>query len=180
METKNRQKILLIVVGVGALLWLGDIFLFEPLLASWDARTERIAQLRKQVDDGTRMLNREASLRGRWDEMRTNSLPPDVSQAEAQMLRSFDRWERASGITRVSIKPQWKSEEDYMTVEWRADYSGDITRIKNFLYQIENDPTGLRVESVEISSHDDNGQQLTLGLTLNGLRMGAPPESEQQ
>jgi hypothetical protein len=179
METKNRQTILLIAVGAGVVLWLGDSFLLEPMVASWHARADRIAQLRQQVDDGARMLSREASLRGRWDEMRTNSLPTDVSQAEAQMLKSFDRWERASGITRVSIKPQWKSEDDYMTVAWRADYSGDLMKVKNFLYQIENDPTGLKVDSVEISSHDDNGQQLTLGLQVSGLRMGAPPDSEQ-
>ena len=179
METKNRQKVLLIVVAAGILLWLCDSFAFEPLIASWHARADRIVKLRQQVDDGNRMLSREASLNGRWDEMRSNSLPTDVSLAEAQMLKAFDRWERASGITRVSIKPQWKSEDQYMTVEWRADYSGDLTRIKSFLYQIEKDPMGLKLDTVEISSHDDNGQTLTLGLQVSALRLGAPPESEQ-
>ena len=146
---------------------------------SWKAREERISQLHQQVNKGTYLLQDERFLRGTWDNMRTNALPSNVSLAEAQLLKSFDRWERASGITRVSIKPQWKEEDTYMTLECRADYSGDITRIKTFLYQIEKDPLGVKIDDVEITARDDSGRQLSLGLQISGLLLSPPPEAQQ-
>jgi len=179
MEIKNRQKVLAITAGAALALLIGNSVIYDPLAASWKARGERIAQLRQQVDEGKRMLNSEQSISGRWDDMRTNALPNNVSQAEAQLQKSFDRWERASGVTRVSFKPQWKQEDAYMTLECRVDYSGDMTKIKNFLYQVESDHMGLKVDDVEISSRDDNGQTLALGLQVSGLLLSPAPQGGQ-
>lgn len=181
METKNRQKLLLIVAGVGLLLLVGNSIVFEPLVAAWKARSKRIADLRDQVAQGQQLVQRETALRYSWESKRTNALPSDQSAAEAQLFNAFDRWERASGISRVSIKPQWKQGEDdsYATLECRADYNGDIGRIKSFLYQLENDPIGLKLENVEIAARDDAGQQLTLGLQVSGLQLNPPTTSQQ-
>ena len=93
------------------------------------------------------MLQREQSLQNNWEDKRTNALPADQSMAEAQLFKSFDRWERSSGITpmsRSSRNGKRRTQEDYMTLECRADYTGDIDRIKRFLFEVEKDPTGLR------------------------------------
>ncbi len=178
LEIKNRQKFLMIAAGAVVLLYGGDHFVISPLIDSWHARTERIADLRKQVDDDTRMVRRGDSLRSRWSEMQSNALPSNVSLAEAQMLKAFDRWERKAGVTRVSIKPQWKRpEDDYMTFECRVDYTGDMARISRFLYEVENDPMGVKVDNVEISSRDENGRQLSLGVQISGLLLNPPIEA---
>jgi hypothetical protein len=181
MEIKNRQKLLMIVAGVGVLLLVGDSLLFEPMLRSWRARDKRIDDMRQQVSDGKSLLQREAALRSRWDSMRTNALPSNQSMGEAELFKAFDRWERASGITRVGIKPQWKQGDDdsYATLECRADYNGDIDKIKRFLYEMEKDPMGIKVDNVEISSHDDSGLQLSLGLQVSGLQLNLSPASQQ-
>jgi hypothetical protein len=181
VETKNRQKLLMIVVGLVVLLFVGDSLVFEPLVAGWKARQQRIADLHQQVDQGKTMLQREYGLHSRWESMRTNALPANQSLGEAQLFKAFDRWERASGVSRASMKPQWKQGDDdtYSTLECRADYNGDINTIKRFLYEVEKDPMGVKVENVEISSHDDNGQQLALSLTLSGLQL-TPTSGTQQ
>jgi hypothetical protein len=181
VEIKNRQKLLLIVVAIGAALLLGDNVVFEPLVASWKSRDTHIKELRSQVEDGHRLLQREIALRSRWDSWSTNALPPNQSLGEAQLFKAFDRWERASGITRVGLKPQWKQGEDdsYSTLECRADYNGDIDKIKSFLYEVEKDPVGIKLDNVEISSRDDNGQQLSLGLQVSGLQLNPNPQPQQ-
>ena len=84
---------------------------------------------------------------------------------------------RIAGVTRVSIKPQWKQpEDDYMTLECRVDYTGDMSRLSRFLYEVENDPMGVKVDNVEISSRDDTGRQLTLGLEVSGLLLNPPAQ----
>lgn len=174
MEIKNRQKILLFTAAAGLLLLVADSLVLSPLTSSWQARTKRIAELKKSVADGSLLIKRKEAILGRWDRMRTNTLPSNVSLAEGEMLKAFNHWAQDSGIMLVSLKPQWKeSGEDYMSLEWRADASGDIQTVSRFLYNLEKEPMGLRVETVEISARDNEGKQLSLGLQLSGLLLNS-------
>jgi len=108
--------------------------------------------------------------------MRTNALSGEVSVAENQMLRAFDRWSQDSRIGINGIKPQWKrSSDDYATLECRVDASGGLPEITRFLYEIERDTLGLKLEIVEVTARDDRGQQLALALQVSGLQLNPPP-----
>ena len=47
--------------------------------------------------------------------------------------------------------------------------------LTRFLYSVEKDSLAMKVDSVEIVSRDNDGQQLTLGLQVSGLVLN-PPE----
>lgn len=174
MGIKNRQQLLVILAGLAVVFLLGDNFVLTPLTKAWKDRSDRIAELRKKVAQGRVLLDREASIHGRWDHMRTNTLPSNVSAAETQVLRSFDRWSRESRIGVTSLKPQWKrAGEDYTTLEYRCDAFGNIQAVLRFLYDIEKDPMGIRIESVELTSRDNNGEQLSLSLQVSGLLLSS-------
>ena len=89
------------------------------------------------------------------------------------------KWSLDSRISVSSIKPQWKrgTSEDYSVLECRVDAAGSLGTLTRFLYEVENSPLALKVESVEITSRDNNGQQLALGLLVSGLRL-APMEAK--
>lgn len=169
-DPKNRQQILM-AAALGVVgLWAADNLVFTPLVKSWDGRTKAIADLRKKVADGQQIIGRERGIRDRWKVMRTNTLPAEVSVAEGRVLGAFDGWSRDSRISVTSIKPQWKrTAEDFMTLECRVDAAGSLSTITRFLYEVEADPLALKVDSVELSSRDTTGGQLTLGLQVSGL-----------
>ena len=170
MKIENRQQVLIVAVAVAAALLVGNSLIYEPLLKWWSARSQKIAELTKQVNEGKLLVNREKGIRSHWDEMRTNTLPNNSSLAEQQVLKAFDTWSRDSGATITGIMPQWKSDsEDYQTLNCRVEVSGNLATLTQFLYDIEKDPLALKLESVELSAHDTGGQQLTLGLQINGL-----------
>ena len=170
MKIKNRQQLLAILAISGIALLGLDKLVIDPLTKSWKARTDRIIELKKNISQGAVLLDREQIIHNRWESMRTNSLPNNTSAAENLMFRAFDRWTQASRITMAGIKPQWKrSDENYMTYECRADAIGDMASITRFLFELEKDPMALKVESVEISSRDNNGRQLSLGVQVSGL-----------
>ena len=170
MNVNNRQQLLTIAAIVAVALWAGDKLILKPLTRSWNERAARIVVLRKSVSQGAQLVEREQSIRSRWESMRTNALPSEVSVAENQVLKAFDRWSQDSRISVTSIKPQAKRDaDDYLTLECRVDGFGNLSAITRFLYNVEKDPLALRVESVEISSRDNDGQQLTLGLQVSGL-----------
>jgi hypothetical protein len=169
VQIKNRQQILLFA-AVGALVVLiGDHLILTPLINGWQARTKHIAELKQSITQGQMLLDREKSIRGRWSQMRTNTLSSNSSQAQGQMFKAFDRWAQDSRMKIGSIKPQWKHGEDFTTLECRANATGDIQSLSKFIYDAERDPLAVKVESVEISSRDNNGQQLSVVLQVSGL-----------
>ena len=60
-----------------------------------------------------------------------------------------------------------------MTLECRVDAAGNLMTVSRFLYNIEKDPLGFKVETVELSARDENGSQLALGLLVSGLVLQA-------
>lgn len=179
MTIKNRQQILVLIAGTVVALLAADRLLLTPLTKSWKARSARIVELRKQINDGQSLLDREYTLRGRWSQMRTNTLPNHRPAAEEQVLRGFDRWSQNSRVSILSISPMWKQEgEEYATLDCRVEASGSLGAVSRFLYDLEKDPMALRVQSVEISARDNDGQQLALGLQVSGLVL--TPENQSQ
>jgi hypothetical protein len=60
---------------------------------------------------------------------------------------------------------------NYMTLNYRVEASGSLGTLSQFLYNIEKGPVALKLDSVELSAHDNSGQQLTLGLQISGLAL---------
>ena len=105
--------------------------------------------------------------------MQSGALPRDAAQAEQDLISAFDRWGRSSNIELGSIKPQWKrgATDRYSLLECRVDATGTLPALTRFLYELELSPLALRVDSVELTTRDDNGRKLGLNLVVNGLRL---------
>jgi hypothetical protein len=136
----------------------------------WKTRAKTVAELRTQVNNGRRLIQREAGLRSRWSQMRTNTLPDNPSLAEQQTLKAFDSWARESGADVTGITPQWNNDSpDYLTLNCRLEAAGDLGTLSRFVYDLEKDPMALKLETVEFSTRDTTGQLLTLDLQISGL-----------
>jgi hypothetical protein len=59
-----------------------------------------------------------------------------------------------------------------------VDATGSLATITRFLYEVERSALPLRVDSIELTSRDEFGQKLTLGLLVSGLRL-TPLEGKQ-
>lgn len=171
-DPKNRQHLLMVATIAVVALFLGERLVFTPMWNSWKARLERIATLKQKVNKGEMLLKRGEDLTSRWGEMKLNALPADAATAESRVLRAFERWSQSSGVSVSSIRPQWKrAGDDYMTLECRADISGKMSAVSRFLFEVEHDPLGVKVDSADIATRDTDGAQITLGLQVSGLQL---------
>jgi len=170
--TRRQQSLGLLAIVVVTLL-AGDRLLYSPLSRTWKARAARIGELKHSVAQGTQLLERESSLRARWSGMRTNALSGEESAAGNQMLKAFDRWSQESRVGISSIKPQKRTTDEGETMECRVEAFGSLGALSRFLYEIERDPLGVKVEVVEIAARDTSGEQLTLGLQVSGLYLNS-------
>jgi hypothetical protein len=171
LSSQHRQRLLtFLALGIVGL-WAADTLVLGPSLQAWQRRSTRLAELRKNIAQGRQLIERETSLRERWDSMRTHTLASGVSAAEGQVLSRFDRWSQESRMSITSVTPQRKrgAEDGYLTLECRVDGFGSMAAVTRFLYEIERDPIALRVDAVELASRDPDGAQITLGLQVSGL-----------
>jgi hypothetical protein len=179
MPINNRQKLLTILVVVVVVLFAADKVIIPPAKKFYQTRRTEIATLKKNVAQGKQLLQREQTIRRRWGQMITNTLPYDRPLAEQRVLFAVDTWSQDSRVSIMSILPQWKQEsDDYMTLHCRVDSAGDLGSLTRFLYAIESDPLAMKIESFEITSKDKDGRQLSLGLQISGLVM-VPTESKK-
>jgi hypothetical protein len=172
MKIKNREKFLVIATISVVVLLMADRFVVAPLIRAWQARASRIVELTKLSNKGKALLDREDFLRSRWDNMRTNALPVDVSVAESEVSKSVERWSQDSGISISGFKPTPRTHaDDYMTLECRTDGSGNMQALTKFLYNLEKDHLALKVEDLEITTRDKSGVELALAVRISGLQL---------
>jgi hypothetical protein len=177
MRIENRQRLLVLLSAAAIALLVADKIIITPLIAGWKERSDRIGELKKSITRGVLVLQRDTRIRQRWDSMHNSTLPEDLSEAENEVLKAFERWSADSSLSISSIKPQWKrTADDFMTLEYRADAFGTMSSLVRFLHNVEKDPLALRVESVEITSRDDTGQMLALSLQVSGLLLNPPAQ----
>jgi hypothetical protein len=170
MNLNKRQQFLAVLVIAMVGLFIADKLLITPLSNSWKNRSSRIAKLKELVRDGESTVKQEQTLRRQWDNIRTNTLASAKPEAESQMLKAFERWSQAGGVSVSSIRPQWKEvEDDYKTLECRADVAGSLPAIVRFLFQVERDPLGVKVDSMELTTRNSEGSQLALVIQVSGL-----------
>lgn len=175
LNLKNRQHLLALFAGAVIALFLGDKLVFTPLLNGWKARADRLERLQNNVRNGEALIERAASLENRWDSMRANTIAADASAAESQIQRALERWSRASGVSASSFRSQWRRpDENFAVLECRLDAVGNLAGLARFLYEIESDPIGVKVDRVDLSARDNEGRQLNLALTISGLQLLNP------
>ncbi|MCW5552515.1 MAG: hypothetical protein KIS67_10215 [Verrucomicrobiae bacterium] len=182
MNLNKRQQLLAVLAIVAVALFVADKLVITPLTNNWKDRAARIVKLKEEVHEGKELIKREAVLREQWERIRTNTLAfakPEAdakSEAEGQLLAAFERWAKESDVASLSsIRPQWKeSAESHKTLLCRADVAGNLAAIARFLYQIERDPLGVKVDSLELTTRNVDGSQLALVIQVSGLLLNPP------
>ncbi|MBM3822294.1 MAG: hypothetical protein FJ404_05255 [Verrucomicrobia bacterium] len=176
MTPSQRQQFLAVGAIAVVALFAADKLVLSPLAATWKKRTEEIDGLRKSIANGSMLIEREQETNRRWNEMRKNTLPANVSQAEQELLKSLYQWSDETSVG-ISLHPQWKrgASEDYSSLECRIDAAGSLSSLTKFIHEVERSPMALRIESLELTSRDPEGSQIALALVVSGLRL-APLE----
>jgi hypothetical protein len=171
MPDKKRKQILIIVVVACLTLVIGDRLVLTPLLDLWQKRSQRIADLRQKIGKGAQVLDREAQLNTRWQEMRKGSLPADESVAQTQVLNGVSACAQGSALSVSSLKPRALKEKDCRKLEVRLSADGTLASIARFLYMLETAPQAQKVEEMELTARDEKGSQLSLDLRFTALAL---------
>jgi Tfp pilus assembly protein PilO len=166
----KREKLLILAAALCVVILLGDKFIISPMLNLWKTRAARIAALEESLNKGTVLTDREETLTQRWQEMQGRSLTNGASSAENQVLNRVSDWARTSGLNVTSLRPRWIDEgQEARKLEFSLSATGSMESVVRFLYELERDPLAIRLEDVELATHDEQGREITLSARFTGL-----------
>jgi hypothetical protein len=179
MKIENRQQLLGLAAIAIVVLFAADRMILTPVMEGWKTRSATLTQLRKSIEQGNMLIEREKVTRERWNQIRSATLPGNASQAEKEIFHAFETWSADSQVSISSIRPQWKrgATEDYSVLECRVDAAGSLPVVAKFLYNIESSAMAVKLETVELTARDASGEQIALGLLISGLRL-APVDTK--
>ena len=170
MDSDRRKRLLIIVSIICAGAWLGDTFVFTPMTNAWNERSARIADIEENIAKSAALLDRQPSIKARWQEMRKRALPARTTDAENLVFQEVNQWSSTSGLGITSLKPRWaRIEKDKQTFEIQLEGSGGIEQVTRFVYDVETSVLPMRVEDLSITSQDETGTRLNLSLRFTGL-----------
>lgn len=175
MTNERRQLLLKIGAAAAAGLFVFNLFVIEPAMASWTQQSERIAKLREKVQRGQQLRERAASINARWNGMLRANLPAEVSAAESAALKAVNHWVRQSEIKITSLAPSWQNrdrDEGVETYEYRMTATGSQAALGRFIQELETDQTiPVNLEECELATRDPRGAELTLTARITFLRI---------
>ena len=142
----------------------------SPLVRSWKKRSERIAVLKRSLEKGDVLVDREMDLTRRWNDTNERSLTSEMSVAENRIMNSVSDWAGKSGLEISSLKPRRMfGEKDFQKLEFRLSATGDLESVTRFPFELETDPLSLNLEDLEITARDNEGRNLALTVRFTGL-----------
>ncbi len=182
MNKQNREKLLVIVAAVSIGILIGDKFILQPAINTWQERSDSIAELEEKVFRGQALMDREDALRRKWNSMLAEDLTNDDSVAMNETLRQVDEMVRESRIQLTALQPAWQEGTDndglWKTLQIRASAYGSLENLTRFIHLLETSPAPLRLESVDVGVRDKNTLQLNMNVRFSAFQwIGSPSSS---
>lgn len=174
----KREKRIGIVAGIvlGALVL--DSMLISPLLERRSDANTRIDNVTFDLAKADQLFQNDTRAQRVWKEMSGDSLQPDTSTAESQVLNAARRWAQDAGLTLTSLKPERNErEQGFVKITVRATGTGTMRRVAQFLYAVQNADIPIRVSDIQIDSRSPNSDELTFQLGLATIYL--PPQAPQ-
>src|SRR5690554_5910387 len=104
MMTKREKRIGMIAgIVLGALAL--DSVLISPLIERRRDANARISLVTQDLARADQLFQNDLRARRRWNEMSGDTLQPNASTAESQILNAARRWAQEAGLTLTSLKP---------------------------------------------------------------------------
>jgi len=180
-QIKDRQQFLTILTLAVVALFAIDKIIVPPLQNFWHKRAVRIKTLQDEVKDGKWWLGRKDWAHSQWAKIQSSALTNNMTLAQQQFFAGLNHWSQSSGIEVGTITPEWKQGTDasYKTLDCRVEASGSLDRLTQFLYDLERDPMALKLQSVELTSRDNNGTSIAMGVQISGLVLTANSKDQK-
>jgi hypothetical protein len=176
----KREKMIAAVVGISALIWAGDYFVVEPLLA---ASADVEAQQSKATDELKKahgVLDNRRAVNDAWRTLMQNGLTTNAADAGVKTQHALQEWASAARVNLESQKSDTPVQVgDFLQVRITLTGAGTMAGISRLVWDIETGPLPLQMGEMRIQSRKDGTDDLGLQLTVTTLVFSPLPVKPQ-
>ena len=180
MTLSKREKVIAAVTALFVAGPLLNSLIIAPLQTRSAALNSDIAAAQNELERTGRLFDTSKSARREWASMAGAALFPDRPRAESQILNNVREWAQASGISLNSLKPERdEKEKEFQKITFRATASGSMSQVGRFLHRIQTATIPVRITDLQVSSHRDGQDGLTLSIALATIYMPPPTDKNK-
>ena len=171
MVFSKRERYVAIAVALAVGVFAVDRYLLTPYLTRLDEVGIKQLEATRQLEEQTRLFNRQAQLQDVWTAMRSGgALVPDASEAEAQLMNALQEWADESGVkvgTRKAEQPVPAGDFKRTGVQFSG--RGSMASVSRFLWRLETAHLPIRVSELTLRANRENTDDLIVQLNVSTL-----------
>ena len=176
MTQRERSIATLTGIVVGALVLYQ--FVIDPKLVQIAALDDQIDTASTDLEQAESLFGMSRSANRRLAEMAGSGLRRTDAAAESELLNRTREWAQEAGIAGWGIKRErTEKERDFNKITFRANGTGGMRQIGQFLYRLQTADIPVRVADLTINSRKDGTDDLAIVLSISTIYLS--PESER-
>lgn len=176
MTQRERSIATLTGIVVGALVLYQ--FVIDPKLVQIAALDDQIDTASTDLEQAETLFGMSRSANRRLAEMAGSGLRRTDAAAESELLNRTREWAQEAGIAGWGIKRErTEKERDFNKITFRANGTGGMRQIGQFLYRLQTADIPVRVADLTINSRKDGTDDLAIVLSISTIYLS--PESER-
>lgn len=170
MVLSKRERLVLVLAGVGLALVAVDRLGLEPLLRQRDQVLKDKARKASELQRTQRLLNDARQARLRWDTMSRSGMRGGPAEAEGLIQHAMIDWTQEAGLGLTLLKPDRLTEKARLPViEFQATGTGTLNSVARLLYRIQTASIPVKVTELQISSRKEGSDELSVQLRLSTI-----------
>lgn len=177
----RREKLLAAVVATLVAL-TGIFYGAKKVAAVFNTRSERILQLKKEIDDKQVIRHRGVVARRMLDEYAGRSLPGDKQLANSRYRAWLHEWCQAAGITRANVKyvshqrAMVGSEQVHEKHTFSVNCEADLRQLVRLLHDFYSQDYLYRIKSLKVTAAKND--RLATSILIEALALPGTPDRE--
>ncbi len=131
-----RVRIMALVVGALAAVYLLDQVILGPLLSRWDRVDKALANVQGDLNKVNAELATEKALRAKITGVRAELAKRDEAKVQGQLVKILDGIGRSSLKANIRNSPESKKTDNFSEVTFTFDGEGPIESVSRLLYEL--------------------------------------------
>jgi hypothetical protein len=170
MALSKREKMIAGVVGLCALIFIGDYYVVEPLLANMEDLRMQQSKVTEELQKAQGVFNNRRAVNDAWRGLMKNGLTTNAADANIKTQHALTEWASAARVNLESQKSDTPVQVgDFQQVRITVTGAGTMAGISRLIWDIETGPLPLQLGELRIQSRKDGTDDLGLQLTVTTL-----------
>ena len=169
MALSSRERLIVIVTGVAAAVFVGDYYVLTPYLKAREQVAKERTDSVERLNHAQKLFTKQRRMEKEWKQMVSGGVTSDAAEAERQLLVVRD-WAQEAGMTNLSTTPRREPRNDRtQIVRLDAAAYGNLASVAKLLWRIETSPAPLKVDDLDLRARTDGTDDLAISFKVSTI-----------